>query len=78
MFNPKKKNVKILAFALVMTFISQLFWPAQNASADAPQFNHMANDEELLKGSSNLNLTDPIAATDPIIGNAGDTFKGFI
>lgn len=69
---------KLTIFALAFAMLAQIFLPIQNASADAPSFNQMSGDEELLKGSTNVASTNPLEASDPIAGLAGDTFKGFI
>jgi len=74
-FQPKKHN-KILIFTLMAAMFSQIFSPIQSTSAASAEFNHMAGDHELLSGTSDLNATTNFY--DPVVGTAGQTFKGVI
>lgn len=74
-FQPKKHN-KILIFTLMAAMFSQIFSPIQSTSAASAEFNHIPGDHELLTGTSDLNATTNFY--NPVLGTAGQTFKGVI
>jgi len=68
---------KIAYITLVSIFVSLFSFyliPTEKVSADAPVFNRMKGDAELLTGTTETGAT----REDPISGTAGDTFRGVI
>lgn len=72
----KKYSKQIVSIIAGATVLSQLVIPAVSMRADAPCFNFMQGDYELVRGA-NLTAGESVWK-DPVIGNAGDSFLGLI
>ena len=70
----KPKIAYITLISIFVSLFSFYLVPASKASADAPVFNHMKGDAELLAATTETGS----AMSDPISGAAGDTFRGVI
>lgn len=72
----KSKLKYLVGIATCAAIVSQLLLPVIGAKADAPRFNFMKNDYELLKGA-NVTRGETVWK-DPVSGTDGDEFRAQI